>query len=311
MDLTNKQPTLGLALSGGGNRSSFYIGFLEVMNEHNVRIDYITAMSGASLVAAAYACGTLPQFKERMLNLEADQLKELTKKADNGGFYSLEKVENELRTFYTKGQKFEEVRPHMSFVTVDIEAGEVVDLAMGDIARAACASCTLPGVFEPIIWGSRLLVDGGILSLVPLNSLSKFKPDIAVGVNMRGTKHIFSSKLLTAKKILNFFERLLFIDELEAFFENLLGENESIKKRGMFSVLGRSLDVVLDALKNKHEEEGPCDLMIIPDFPKAKRSEFTSDISKMSYEQGRANGELYVNQIKDLVAKKSKVPVAA
>ena len=57
-------PTLGLALSGSGNRTTFYIGFLEVLTESGIKVDDISACSGGCWVAAAFACGTLPEFKK-------------------------------------------------------------------------------------------------------------------------------------------------------------------------------------------------------------------------------------------------------
>ena len=310
MDST--RPTIGFAFSGAGNRSSFYIGFLEVLQENNIPVDFISAMSGASLVAAAFACGTLPEFKDRILNLTGQELKELTAKPENGGgWYSLLRVENELRIYYTRGLRFEEVRPLMAFVTADIESGELVDLCIGDIAKAARASCTLPGVFEPVQWGNRVLVDGGILSQVPLSSLEKFSPDISIGIDMRGTKNIFSNRLITFKKFLNFFEKILFIDELESLFDRLLSdfsESEDPKQRGMFSVLGRSLDVVIEALKNENKERAHCDLMIVPDVPTAKRSEFSREISQFSYQEGRRVALARLGEIQAVVAKKTRVP---
>ena len=64
--------------------------------------------------------------------------------------------------------------PPKAFVAADIETGEQVVLCMGDIARAACISCVLPGVFEPVTWGNRVLVDGGILNQMPLDVVKDF-----------------------------------------------------------------------------------------------------------------------------------------
>ena len=57
-------PKLGLALSGAAARSAFYLGFVEVLKENDVPIAIITAQSGASIVAASYACGTLGTLKK-------------------------------------------------------------------------------------------------------------------------------------------------------------------------------------------------------------------------------------------------------
>src|ERR1700722_10319791 len=141
--IVKERITIGLALSGAGNRSSFYIGFLEVFDKHALKLDYISTMSGGALVAAAYACGNLEEFKKEILTLNKNNLKKfIAKSGGKGGLYSLEPLEQEMLRF-TQGKTFEEVAPKMAFVCVDIENGQQVILCMGDIAHAARISCTV------------------------------------------------------------------------------------------------------------------------------------------------------------------------
>ena len=217
-----KKPTLGLALSGSGNRTTFYIGFLDVLRQAGVQIDYISACSGGSVVAAAFACGHWAEFKNMALTLDKDDMNNFfIRGKERGGLYSLDRFEEEMLKF-TGGMTFEEVRPLMAFVAVDIETGELVNLLMGDIAKAARISCTLPFVFEPVKWGGKTLVDGGLLSYIPLEPLRLAGIDITIGINMRGTKHIFNDRILTAKKILNAVKKYLLIDNLENLINDLL-----------------------------------------------------------------------------------------
>ncbi len=300
-------PTIGLALSGSGNRSTFYIGFLESFIEAGIKIDFLSACSGGSLVAAAYACGSLQEFKKLALSLDNVSIKNfVVKSSGKGGLYSLDKVEEELLKF-TKGLTFDEVKPLMSFTAVDIETGEQVPLCMGDIAKAARISCTLPGVFEPITWGNRTLVDGGLLSLVPLHELKQFSPDIVIGVNMRGTKHIFSQRQLTMRKFLNYLKRFLFVEELETWIESLMSEDDVYdlnKKPGIFSVLGKSLDLAIAANKRDDQEDLNCDLLITPNLPLLKRDIFAQ--FNPYYEAGKRVGREHIPQIQKLIAAKSE-----
>lgn len=165
----NTRPTIGLALSGAGNRSSFYIGFLETLQRHEISIDFIAAMSGGSVVATVYACGALEEFKKDVLAINKQTIKRyVVKSSEKGGLYSLDPLEDYLRGLI-HGSTFEDTQPKMAFVAVDIETGEQVVLCMGDIAHAARVSCTLPGIFQAVPWGSRILVDGGLLKQLPLD----------------------------------------------------------------------------------------------------------------------------------------------
>lgn len=301
-----KKPTIGLALSGGGNSSSFYIGFLEVLDENNLEPSYIAACSGGSLVAAAYACGTLEQFKQKVLGLEKKSLKTyLVRSNSRGGLYSLDLVEEEMRNF-TLGHSFEQVRPLMGFVAVDIETGEKVVLCMGDIAKAARISCTLPGVFEPIKWGGKTLVDGGLLTMVPGEALRLANMDITVGINMRGTRHIFSDRFISGKKVYNFFKKILFVKAIESFL-NSFSEFEDLdltQKPGIFSVIGKSLDLAIAANKIDFQTGENCDLMITPNTPSLKTWEFTPQSLRLDYECGRATALQYLPEITRLLEAK-------
>ena len=304
--MENKLPTWGLALSGSGNRSTFYIGFLEFLTEQGLVPDYISACSGASLVSAAYACGKLSEFKEVALKLDKENIKKfISRSVEKGGYYSLDRLEEEMQTF-TRGLTFEEVRPHMSFISVDIETGEQIVLCMGDIARAARISCTLPGVFEPVKWGGKTLVDGGLLITIPADVLKEVGVEVIIGINMRGTKHIFTDRQINFKKIFNSFKKYLFIDELELFINNTLkldNDEDFGKKTGLFSVLGKSLDLAILASAKK-QKIIPCDLIITPSIVNLKRSDFTTEKLSMYYNEGRKSAEENIPQIRKILEQK-------
>jgi len=306
-------PSLGLALSGSGNRTTFYIGFFEALAEAEIKVDYISAMSGGSLVAAAYACGTLEEFKKEVLSLNKNRLKDyMSRENSRGGLFSLDKLAARMQE-YTKGMSFEDITPRMSFVTVDIETGEKIDLCMGDIAQAATVSCTLPGIFSPRKWGNRTLVDGGLLSLIPIAELKLFPVDVSIPVNMRGTKHIFSNRQLNAKKIINFFKKFLFIDEVETFFSTMVSSNDDdiesySKTPGLFTVLGKSLDLALEA--SAHEQEIPsCDLLITPNIDDMKGMNFNEESLHYFYNEGRRVAEESIPQIRMLIKQKTKIAI--
>ncbi len=308
--LNSAKPKVGLALSGSGDRTTFYIGFLESLSRQNVPIDYISACSGGSLVAAAYACGALEEFKKEALSLNGEGLKHyIAKSRGRGGFYSLDVMEEKLRGF-TKGKTFEEVRPLMSFVTVDIETGEQINLCIGDIARAARVSCTLPGVFEPVKWGNRTLVDGGLLSQIPLDSLKQFPVDVTVGVNMRGTKHIFTQGQISLKKLLNLLGKLLFVSELGSLVRGFWDEDEDgdidfERNPSTFTVLSKSLNLAIAAEKTGSEPDISCDLMIVPSMPPVKR-DITEQFT-FYYEMGKKCAEEFGPKILQLVEQKQKI----
>lgn len=324
--MDTKQPNIGLALSGASSRAVFYIGFLEVLKEHSIRIDYIAACSSGTIVAAAYACGTMEELKNQIFSLNKETIFGMIgKQKVRGGLYSLDHVEDIFR-LYTKNLHFEDVRPLMGFVTVDIEKGEQVVLSMGDIAHAARVSCTLPGIFDPMQWGGRTLIDGGLLSIVPIDVVKAAGMDITIAMNLRGTRHIFTQNQIRMKKAYNMLKRALLIHqagkywkqfiklleetEFLSYFNNFRDLSEEEPRPSMFSVIGRSLDLAIEATKKDYTYtiNPHTDLLIVSDAMKGGINGLGE--SQYLYDLGRKTAEEYIPKIQDIIQTVShtKVP---
>lgn len=319
--MENKQstkPTVGLAFSGASSRSVFYIGFLEVLSENKFPIDFIAAMSGGAVVAAGYACGTLAEVKKLAFSMDKELVFTLIERSrGRGGLYTLKKVESTLRVF-TKNMKFEDVHPRLGFVATDLSAGEEVTLQMGDIAKAVCASCTLPGVFQPMEWGNKQLVDGGIVNIVPGNVARSANVDFVIGIDMRATRHVFSQWQIVLKKIVDVFKQILWPSPFRKAwknFANLLDYENDFKINqplpNIYTVLDKSMDLAITAQKKHNDETFGCDMLISPDItnmPFWKKYLFLhfTDFSNTQeyYKSGRATAEKYLPQFWQLLADK-------
>ncbi len=313
------RPKIGLALRGASTRSMFYIGFLEVLDEQKIPIDYIATMSSGAIAAAAYACGTMHELKRQALTWDADTLYSLIDRTKNkGGLYSMEKGEEFLRQF-TRNLRFEDVKPQMGFVTADINEGTEVVLQMGDIAKAICATCSVPGIFEPVQWGNKALVDGGLINVIPGNVLQEVGMDIAIGVDLRATNYIFSPAQYFIRQVVSWLRSLLLLNQAEKFgkwiemqfedselFTSALKGNESAPSApGMFSVIGRSMDLALAAQKRHVESNSyQCDILIRPETKKKTLAQrffllWLTDFSRTEemYQLGRTTATEYAPKI--------------
>ncbi len=259
---------------------------MEVLKEKEFPIDYIAAMSGGAIIAASFACNTMDEIKKLAFDLDKEVIFSLIERSKGrGGIYHMEKVEEMLRV-YTKNLNFEDVHPRLGFVATDITAGEEVTLQVGDLARAVCASCTLPGVFQPFAWGNKNLIDGGVMNIVPGNVAQQAGVDVVIGVDMRATRFVFSKWQITLKRMLNFAKRIVWPNQAEQLWQrvaNLLDYSDffnayptidELENRteypNLFSVLGRSLDLAIEA-QRKHQTSDTsfnCDLLIVPETPK-------------------------------------------
>lgn len=174
---------IGIALSGGAARGFAHLGVVKVLAEHNIPIDYIAGTSAGSIVGAGIACG-----------LSVEQSIEIGKKMSwfrmTGFSYSAKGILSNasMGEFLSKNfpyKNFEDLPIPFAAVACDLETGkEVVLKEKGDLATAIRASCAIPGVFAPIEHEGKLLIDGGVVSLVPTKAVKKLGADIVIAVDV-------------------------------------------------------------------------------------------------------------------------------
>ncbi len=315
-----QQPTrkLGLALSGAAARSVFYVGFLEVLQEEGVRVDVISAQSGASIVAAAYACGTLDRLKKEMFALDWGKLRGLMVRSKRGGLFSLSRAEEYLRAHITKSAHFENLQTRLVFGATNLHTGRVVPLAMGDVAHAICTTCSVPGLFEPIQWGNQSLVDGGVLSVLPAQLAREAGATTVLGVSVRSTKHVFLPSHIKLRRAYNLAKqmvlkstpaRLIRAAKRVVSPDGMVGYFESVPHdefRADFTLLRavtRSLDLAIDVTKTESLSNDAylCDYMIHEGNGNYGDSVKISQTERL-YQDGRQSALYHLDAIKKLIA---------
>ncbi len=183
---------IGLALGGGFLRAAAHIGVLRVFQEEGIPISYISGCSSGAIVAAAYACGTLEKLTEAVLNLRRrDLLSFLDFCATGEGLLEGMRFRVFLDQF-TKGQKFEDLPVKLFLPVSDVYTGEEIIQESGDLTTAIQASIAVPGLFKPKRIQDHLLVDGGLINLIPVQVLKDRGADFIIGVNVSGGKNFLS-----------------------------------------------------------------------------------------------------------------------
>lgn len=179
---------IGLALSGGAARGFAHIGVIKVLQENDIDVDYVTGTSVGSIVGALL-CGGYGW--QQMVDI-AESLKwsELVSPTFSGmGLVSTKKLESFVGELLGEVD-FDELQIPFRAVAVDISRGEEVVFSSGSVARAARASSSVPGIFEPLVEDDRALVDGGVVNNLPVALAREMgaRKVIAVDLNaQRGT----------------------------------------------------------------------------------------------------------------------------
>jgi NTE family protein len=69
-------------------------------------------------------------------------------------------------------------------IATDLNKGETIILEKGSLSMAIRASSAIPGIFVPVTFGNRLLVDGGVTNSTPCDIARNKGADIVIAVNL-------------------------------------------------------------------------------------------------------------------------------
>lgn len=176
-----KRVTLGLALGGGSARGLAHIGVLRVLEENNIPVDFLAGTSMGSLIGAFYANGISIKMIERLAK-RLDKRLWLDLTVPRMGLLAGDKV-LKIISFLLRERNFSDLKIPFAVSATDLYSGESITLDEGRVGEAVRASISIPGIFAPVEWQERLLVDGGVLNRVPVNIVREMGADIVVAVD--------------------------------------------------------------------------------------------------------------------------------
>ena len=159
-------PRIGLALGGGFARGIAHAGLLTAFERHGIPLHCITGVSAGAIVAAAYASGTRADDIARVgCSMRFRDVARWS--LCRMGFMRSERMKRFLEGML-KTSRFEEMRLPLGVVATDLCTGEPVSFRdTGDVFLPIRASCSYPGLFQPVHVGERMLVDGAMSIEIP------------------------------------------------------------------------------------------------------------------------------------------------
>jgi NTE family protein len=214
--MTKNRVRVGLALGGGGARGLAHVGVLQVLVREGIPIDVITGASFGSIIGAVFALqpdlGHLCAEVERVLSSERfhkakmNFLKHEFEEERRMGFISNIKTFFRQQFFYSVAFRlrqlvseeeftaiiddlippvaFDATRIPFACVATDISHGTEIVLDEGPLRPAVYGSSAIPGVFPPILYRGRYLVDGGWVNRVPIAPARALGADVVVAVDI-------------------------------------------------------------------------------------------------------------------------------
>lgn len=190
-----KKLKIGLAFGGGGTRGFSHIGAIKAFEEYGLEFDFIAGTSVGSIIGAAYANGMTSKEiyeigkKLKIKDIKTNKLIFMPSKSDG-----IESLLNETFGYIN----VEDLKKPMAVVAVDIKSTKEVCITHGNLAQAVAGSCSVPGIFQPVVFGDKLLCDGGLQNTIPADIPRLFDCDYVVAVDCNSTRNYGtdSSKVL-------------------------------------------------------------------------------------------------------------------
>lgn len=173
---------IGLALSGGGAKGIAHVGVLKVLEEARIPVHMLAGSSMGGIVAAVYAAGRSAAELERLVS--SLRLLDIVQRDRTGlGLLGQDKIASRLREALGGDPTFDQLKRELALVAVDLETGEEVVIREGSVVEGVLATAALPGVFPPLRWRGRLLIDGAVLNPVPFDIVRHLGADRVIAVH--------------------------------------------------------------------------------------------------------------------------------
>jgi NTE family protein len=181
--MLNSTPKIGLALGGGFARGIAHVGVLRVLEQHRIPLHCISGVSAGAMVAAAFASGATADEIGRVGS--AMRFTDVARwTVSRMGLAGSDRMAGFLKKLLKQFQ-FESMRIPLGVVATDLASGQpAMFYGSGDVVLPVRASCSYPGLFQPVRCGDRLLVDGGMSMDVPAQACRELGATRVISVHL-------------------------------------------------------------------------------------------------------------------------------
>lgn len=231
---------IGLALGSGGAKGYAAVGILKGFLEEGINVDLISGTSIGAFIGAVYSEGNINKLLDDTNRLDFKKIPWLlTPTLSAKGLFSGKNIEKYLFNFVST-KSIEDLPIPLYIHATDIKSSKVVVFSRGDLMMAVRSSISIPGLFTPVHYDNKILVDGAFIDPVPVRTLRENGADIVIGID-----------LLTSASTQEFGGTNKY------FINKIFNEN-------MFDIIQRSSVITQSELIRLRFEKYPPDIVIRP-----------------------------------------------
>ncbi|MDH4569629.1 alpha/beta hydrolase [Pseudomonas sp. BN414] len=177
---------VALVLGSGGARGYAHIGVIEEIEARGYEIACIAGCSMGAVVGGIYAAGKLHHYRDWTESLDYLDVLRLLDVSFRLGAIRGEKVFGRIREIVGE-INIEDLSIPYTAVATDLTNQQEIWFQEGCLHQAMRASAAIPSLFTPVVQGSRMLVDGGLLNPLPIVPVVSSHCDLIIAVNLNAT----------------------------------------------------------------------------------------------------------------------------
>jgi len=301
-----KKVRIGIALGSGGAKGLSHIGVIKTLERENIEVSYISGSSIGALIGGVYAKG-----------YSGEELEKIAISFSEEEFYTIFDFSKSLQGII-KGEKIlsyiDELLEGASFsdlkipflpIAVDLITGEKIIIQEGKVSEAIRGSISIPVIFQPSPWKNRLLIDGGVLSPVPVKELKEiYKPDMVIAVTLHKKSNWEPKETLSIPQIpinpTSLTEKVTYKISQSVIFREFQRRLNPLLNPAFLEVLMRTIDIMNAEIEENNLKE--ADIIINPEVQNFGTFDF--DKAKELIELGEKAGEENIEKIKKIIKRK-------
>jgi len=179
---TRKPVKVALVLGAGASRGFAHIGVIKVLEANGIPINMVVGTSAGSFVGSLYAFGYNGyQLQKIAIDVQKSDIADIT--IPDNGFIKGELLEKFVNRT-VRSTPMEKLKIPFYAVAADIQSGQEMVFGAGNTGTAVRASCSIPGVFQPVKIGGHMYVDGGVVSPVAVDAARRQGADVVIAVDI-------------------------------------------------------------------------------------------------------------------------------
>jgi len=178
------RPQVGLVLGGGGARGWAHIGVLHALDRIGFKPDVVCGTSIGGLVGGVWLADHLGTLEAWARDLNRGRiLRMIDWRLTGGGLMGGQALLRDMEEAFG-GIRIEDLDRPFGCVATDLVTGHEVWIRRGGLIEALRATISLPGLFTPMPWRGRWLVDGAIVNPVPVTLARSLGAQLVVAVDL-------------------------------------------------------------------------------------------------------------------------------